>query len=47
VRGAEPSLQIRKNSCKGQNACKGQGFLNRTKADCDAAKAKKKEKPGT
>lgn len=28
------------NACKGQNACKGHGFLEMTKADCDAAKAK-------
>jgi hypothetical protein len=35
-----------KNSCKGQNACKGQGYLDLTKAECDAAKAKAKEKPG-
>lgn len=35
-----------KNSCKGQNSCKGKGFLELSKADCDAAKAKMKEKPG-
>jgi uncharacterized membrane protein len=28
------------NACKGQNSCKGKGFVNLTKADCDAAKAK-------
>ena len=28
------------NACKGQNACKDQGFLEMSKADCDAAKAK-------
>jgi hypothetical protein len=28
------------NACKGQNSCKGKGFLEMTKADCDAAKAK-------
>ena len=28
------------NSCKGQNSCKGKGFVEMTKADCDAAKAK-------
>ena len=28
------------NSCKGQNSCKGKGFLEMTKAECDAAKAK-------
>lgn len=30
------------NSCKGQNSCKGKGFVELTKADCDAAKAKSK-----
>jgi len=25
-----------KNDCKGQNACKGQGYLNMTKEECDA-----------
>ncbi len=30
------------NSCKGQNSCKGKGFLEMTKAQCDAAKAKAK-----
>ena len=30
------------NSCKGQNSCKGKGFLELTKADCDAAQAKSK-----
>jgi len=28
------------NACKGQNSCKGKGFMEMTKADCDAAKAK-------
>jgi hypothetical protein len=28
------------NSCKGQNSCKGKGFVEMSKADCDAAKAK-------
>jgi len=23
------------NACKGQNACKGKGFLEMTKAECD------------
>jgi len=32
------------NSCKGQNGCAGKGFLTMTKAECDAAKAKLKEK---
>jgi hypothetical protein len=31
------------NSCKGQNSCKGHGFLEMTKAECDAAKAKAAE----
>jgi len=30
------------SSCQGQNSCKGKGFLNLSKADCDAAKAKMK-----
>ncbi len=35
------------NACAGQNACKGHGFLELTKAECDAAKAKmEKEKAG-
>jgi hypothetical protein len=35
------------NSCAGQNSCKGHGFLELTKAECDAAKAKvEKEKAG-
>ena len=33
------------NSCKGQNACAGKGYLEMSKAECDAAKAKMKEKP--
>jgi hypothetical protein len=28
------------NACKGQNSCKGKGFLEMSKAECDAAKAK-------
>ena len=28
------------NACKGQNSCKGKGYMEMTKADCDAAKAK-------
>ncbi len=28
------------NACKGQNSCKGMGFVELSKADCDAAKAK-------
>jgi uncharacterized membrane protein len=30
------------NACKGQNSCKGKGFVEMTKAECDAAKAKAK-----
>ena len=30
------------NACKGQNSCKGTGFVEMSKADCDAAKAKAK-----
>ncbi len=26
------------NACKGQNACKGKGFVEMTKAECDAVK---------
>ena len=29
------------NSCAGKNACKGKGFTMVSKAECDAAKAKK------
>jgi hypothetical protein len=32
------------NSCQGQNSCKGHGYLLLSKAECDAAKAKMKEK---
>lgn len=32
-----------KVKCEGVNACKGQGFLMLTKAECDAAKAKAQE----
>ncbi len=28
------------NDCKGHNSCKGKGFVELTKAECDAAKAK-------
>src|SRR5205814_10139296 len=31
------------NACKGQNSCKRKGFLEMTKAECDAAKAKAKQ----
>jgi hypothetical protein len=30
------------NACKGQNSCKGMGFLEMSKAECDAAKEKLK-----
>lgn len=33
-----------KNACSGQNACAGQGWIELTKAECDAAKAKQAEK---
>jgi hypothetical protein len=29
-----------KNSCKGMNSCKGQGWTSMSKEDCKAAKAK-------
>jgi hypothetical protein len=32
-----------KHACKGQNSCKGKGFVEMSKADCTAAKAKAKE----
>jgi hypothetical protein len=32
------------NSCAGQNSCSGKGYLELTKAECDAAKAKQAEK---
>jgi hypothetical protein len=28
------------NSCQGQNSCKGKGYLQLTKEECEAAKAK-------
>lgn len=31
------------NACKGQNACKGAGFLELTKAECEAAHAQAKK----
>lgn len=30
------------SACKGQNSCKGHGYVEMTKAECDAAKAKTK-----
>jgi hypothetical protein len=32
------------NECKGKNGCAGHGFLELSKADCDAAKAAKEKK---
>jgi hypothetical protein len=42
----QSACKTAKNACKGQNACKGAGFLELTKAECDAAHAaaKKAEK---
>jgi hypothetical protein len=42
----QSACKTAKNACKGQNACKGAGFLELTKAECDAAHsaAKKSEK---
>lgn len=31
------------NECKGHNKCKGHGFLEMTKAECDAAAASNKD----
>ena len=31
-----------KMKCEGVNSCKGKGYLEMTKAECDAAKAKAK-----
>jgi hypothetical protein len=40
-------LQLGEEWVKYQHACKGQGFLELTRAQCDAAKAKANEqKPG-
>ena len=36
----QSSCKSAKNSCKGMNSCKGTGFLELSKKDCDAAKAK-------
>ncbi|AFC84634.1 hypothetical protein Fraau_0135 [Frateuria aurantia DSM 6220] len=36
-----------RNGCQGQNSCKGQGYtLQKSKADCEAAQAAVKSKPG-
>ena len=37
----QSSCKTAKNACKGQNSCKGTGFVEMSKADCDAAHAKK------
>jgi hypothetical protein len=39
----QSSCKTAKNACKGQNACKGAGFLELTKAECDAAHAQAKK----
>jgi hypothetical protein len=38
----QSSCMSAKNACKGMNSCKGKGFIEMTKAECDAAKAKAK-----
>ena len=38
----ETKAEGAKIHCTGVNSCKGKGFLEMTKADCDAAKAKAK-----
>lgn len=35
------SCKTARNACSGQNGCAGQGVVMMTKAECDAAKAKK------
>lgn len=37
----QSSCKSANNSCKGKNSCKGQGWKSMTKAECDAAQAKK------
>lgn len=37
------ACQTATNACKGQNSCKGKGWVEMTKAECDAAKAKMKK----
>lgn len=34
------ACQTADNACKGQNSCKGKGYIEMSKAECDAAKAK-------
>jgi hypothetical protein len=38
----QSSCMSARNSCKGMNSCKGKGFIEMTKAECDAAQAKAK-----
>ncbi len=38
----QSSCKSAKNSCKGMNSCKGLGFVEMSKSDCTAAKAKVK-----
>ncbi|PIS11116.1 MAG: hypothetical protein COT73_05710 [Bdellovibrio sp. CG10_big_fil_rev_8_21_14_0_10_47_8] len=35
--------QVNKNDCAGKNGCKGKGFVEMTKAECDAKAAKNKK----
>jgi hypothetical protein len=35
--------QVGQNECKGKNGCKGKGFLEKTKAQCDALSKKNKD----
>ncbi len=39
----QAACKTARNACKGQNACKGAGFLELTKAECDAAHAQAKK----
>jgi hypothetical protein len=39
----QSACKTAKNACKGQNACKGAGFLELTKAECEAAHAQAKK----
>jgi hypothetical protein len=34
--------QVGKNECSGKNGCKGKGFVEKTKAECDAMAKKNK-----
>jgi hypothetical protein len=43
----QSACKTAKNACKGQNACKHAGFLELTKAECEAAKAKAASKKST